>query len=331
MKKVKLGNTGLEVTKVGLGMRTVGATQLNLTINQSSSVLKYALDCGINYIDTAQYYKTYSYIRKALENTNFEPIICSKCLSPSYQEMTEAIEEARREIDRDVIDIFMLHELTTVSEYEYRIGAVQALVDAKAKGRVRAIGAATHYVDVAEDLAKRAEMDVIAPLINFRGLGIRDNRTSDGSGTRTGMATAIRNASAAGKGIVGSKVFGGGYLVNNYQEALDYTNTVEGLDCITISMGKKREVDDICAYLNGTLSLDYSPDMSLKRIFVDQAECEGCGACISRCPSRAISFNENGLAEVNHDICITCGFCGPACPVRAIFMIDERDPDNKRR
>lgn len=329
MKKVKLGNTGLEVTRAGFGVLTVGATQLNLTIEQGADVLRYALERGINFLDTAQYYNTYPYIRKALEGTNFEPVICSKCLKQSYKDMTEAIEQARRELDRDVIDIFLLHELTTVREYEFRAGALEAMVDAKAKGWIKHLGTSTHYVDVAEFIGTRPEMEVLFPLINYKSLGIRDNRTPDGTGTRTKMAAAIRNAAANGKGVFGMKAFGGGNLTGSYREALDYVYGLEGIQSMMIGMGKRQEVDDICDYLNGTLSLDYTPDISKKRIFIDQGDCEGCGACIQRCPGKAISFNQNGLAEVNHDICLTCGYCAPVCPARAIIMLDKRSEENK--
>ena len=329
MKKVILGKTGLEVSKAGFGVLTVGATQLNLSVDEGAEVLRYALEKGINFLDTAQYYRTYPYIRKALEGTNFEPVICSKCLKPGYRDMVEAIEEARRELNRDVIDIFLLHELTTVKEYEFRAAAMQALVDAKEKGWIKHIGISTHYVDVASFMAEQPEIEVIFPLINYMSLGIRDNRSAGGTGTRADMAAAIRRAAANGKGVFGMKAFGGGNLTGSYREALDYVYGLEGLDCMMIGMGKKKEVDDICAYIDGTLSLDYTPDISQKRIFIDQGDCEGCGACIQRGPSKAIAFNSNGLAEVNHDICLTCGYCAPVCPARAIIMLDKRHPENK--
>ncbi len=329
MKYVKLGKTGLEVSKAGFGVLTVGATQLNLSVDEGADVLRYALERGINFLDTAQYYRTYPFIRKALAGTNYNPIICSKCLSPVYKDVENAIEEARKELDRDVIDIFLLHEIKTPKEYEYRTPAVEALVDAKAKGKIKHIGLSTHYVDVTSFAADCPEIEVVFSLINYMSLGIRDNNTADGTGTRADMAAAIRKAAAKGKGVFGMKAFGGGNLTGSYREALDYVYGLEGLDCMMVGLGKRSEVDDICAYIDGTLSLDYTPDISQKRIFIDQGDCEGCGACVQRCPSKAISFNENGLAEVNHDICLTCGYCAPVCPARAIIMLDKRHPKNK--
>ena len=68
MKKVQLGNTDLMVTPIGFGVLTVGNTQLNLPVEEGAEVLRYALERGINFLDTAQYYETYPYIREALKN-----------------------------------------------------------------------------------------------------------------------------------------------------------------------------------------------------------------------------------------------------------------------
>ena len=137
MKKVQLGNTDLMVTPIGFGVLTVGNTQLNLPIEEGAEVLRYALDRGINFLDTAQYYETYPYIREALKGTNHKPIIASKCLDYTYAEMEYAIDEALREMDIDCVDIFLLHEVRHGSDWDDRAGAGRALQDAKAAGKVK--------------------------------------------------------------------------------------------------------------------------------------------------------------------------------------------------
>ncbi|MBN7772538.1 aldo/keto reductase [Clostridium aminobutyricum] len=317
MQKNILGNTKLEVTPVGLGVLTVGQTQLNLSLNEGASVLRYALESGINFLDTAQYYKTYPYMKQALKGTNFEPVIASKCLSPSYSDMKEAIEEARRELDRDVIDIFLMHEVRNDPDFSNRVGAWEYLNEAKIKGLVNAIGISTHHVDVAEKMVNIPECDILFPIINFRSMGIRRGFNP---GTKEDMAAAIKKNADEGKGVFAMKVFGGGNLTGHYLEALDYVTSLKGISSMMIGFGYKHEIDRIIEYVEGTIDKNYSPDIKDKKIHIDAGDCEGCGACIQRCPNKALRFNTDGLAEMDYKACLTCGYCAPVCPVRAIIL-----------
>lgn len=317
MKFNILGNTGIKVSEVGFGVLTIGRTQLNLPIDEGASVIRYALERGINFLDTAQYYETYPYIKQALKGTSFESVITSKSLGLSYQSMENAIEEARLELDRDFIDIFLLHEVRNDPDLEQRAGAWECLMDAKSKGLVNAIGISTHYVDVVEKALEIKELDVLFPLINFQGLGIRKNA---GFGTKEEMEAAIKKAADAGKGVFIMKIFGGGNLTGQYMKAVQYARNLKGVASMMIGFGNYQEIDRIIEVMDDTIDPDYQPDISMKKIRIDQGDCEGCGACIERCPNFAIYRNNFGLAEVNHDICLTCGYCAPVCPVRAIIM-----------
>lgn len=318
MKKKKLGNTGIEVSEFGFGVMTIGSSQLDLPLEEGAELIRYGLENGLHFLDTAQYYETYPYIREALKKTDVHPVICSKCLDPTYSGVRSAVEEALRELDLEQIDLFLLHEVRNDPDWENRAGAWRCLQDMKKAGLVKAIGVSTHHVDVAQRIAGTPEADVLFPLINFQSLGIRKG---DGPGTKEEMAAAIRACSEAGKGVFAMKAFGGGNLTGSYVEALDYVRSLPGIDSIMIGFGKKEEVDRIREYADGTLPKEYRPDLSEKRIRIDQGDCEGCGACKERCPNHAIFWNENGLAQVDPDVCITCGYCAPVCPVRAIILL----------
>ena len=322
MKTNQLGNTGIQVTPVGLGVLTLGNTQLDLPLHEGARIVRYAYDQGIRFFDTAQYYETYPYIREAFADVDCSkenpdrPVIASKSLDLSYEEMEAAIEEALRELDLEYIDVFLLHEVRQDPDWDSRAGAWQCLQDYKAKGVIGAIGVSTHHIDVVQRMINVPECDIVFPLINYVGLGIRKGAEP---GTAEEMAEAIRQCISAGKGVFAMKAFGGGNLSGQYRKALDYVQSL-GVHSIMVGMGKEEEVDRLISYAEGTLPEDYAPDISAKRIHVDQGDCEGCGNCIDRCPNKAIFRNENGLAEVNYDICLTCGYCAPVCPVRAIIM-----------
>ena len=317
MKKVTLGNTGIEVSIAGFGILPMGPSQLALPVEEGAEIIKYAFRNGINFIDTAQYYRAYPYISEALKDGEFEDIvICSKSLSADYDGMMEAIEEAKQELNRDVIDIFLMHEVRS-GQLEERAGAWEALTDAKANGLVRAIGLSTHHVDITMAAASMPELDVVFPLINYAGLGIRKGNEF---ATKEEMMEAIKACHAAGKGVFSMKAFGGGSLTVSYQEALNYVFSKPEIDSVMIGFGKIREVDDLLSYLDGTMEEDYNPDVSKKKVHINHEDCEGCGSCTAACPAGAIYWGENGLAEVDHEKCLTCGYCSPVCPVRAVIM-----------
>lgn len=317
MKKVRLGNTDIDVSIAGFGVLPIGPSQLALPVEEGAEIIKHALKKGINFLDTAQYYRTYPYISKALEGEDFSDlVICSKSLCWDYKGMMEAIQEARESLQREVIDIFLMHEVRP-GQLELRAGAWDALKDAKRAGLVRAIGLSTHHVDITMAAASMPDLDVVFPLINYASIGIR---RGDNFATKEEMMESIRACHTAGKGIFSMKTFGGGGLTGHYQEALDYVYSKSEIDSVMIGFGKIREVDDLLAYLDGSMAAAYNPDISHKRVRINQEDCEGCGACKEACPNSAIFYNGNGLAEVDQTKCLTCGYCSPACPVRAVIM-----------
>ena len=323
MQYNKLGNTDLYVSPVAFGVLTVGKGQQNLSIEEGSEVIKYAISKGINFFDTAQDYKTYPYLKQALKDidmtlpANQRPIISTKCVKKSYSEMEDAIKEALREMNLKTIDIFLLHEIRQDPDWHQRAGAWQCLKDYKAKGIINSIGISTHHIDVVQRAASIPQCDVVFPLINYASLGIRKGA---GMGDAKEMALAIDKCHRAGKGIYLMKAFGGGLLTGTYLKALDYVFGLKGVDSVMVGMAKNSEVDNLVDYINGKLPNDFQPDVQHKTIRIFEDDCIGCGACVKRCPNKALSLKENGRAQIDSDVCITCSYCAPVCPVRAIIM-----------
>ena len=318
MEKVFLGKTGIKVSKIGFGVLPMGSSQLDLPLEQGSSLIRYALSKGIDFFDTAQYYDTYRYMAPAFDDDS--PVISSKCLDAGYDEMKNAVSQALCELGRDTIDIFLLHEVLSPEDFRRRQGAWQYLKEAKSDGLIRAMGISTHHEDVCGCMADVPECDVVFPLINKDGLGIRNGQDR---GSARGMAAAIEKCHKAGKGVYAMKVFGGGNLAGEYLECMDYVFSLPGIDALVIGFTKEEEIDKALEYAEGTISRDYVPDTGKKRMFISQDDCIGCLSCRNRCPNKAIEINKNGLCEIDRSVCITCGYCAPVCPVRALIMIDQ--------
>ncbi|MCG8700356.1 MAG: NADP(H)-dependent aldo-keto reductase [Bacteroidales bacterium] len=175
MKKNELGRTGIQVSEICLGTMTYGQQNAE---EEAHEQLDYALEQGVNFIDTAEMYpvpaksKTYGftedYIGTWLEKRkNRDKIIlatkaCGPGVyhirkSPKYtkEHLTAALNDSLRRLKTDYIDLYQLHWPERKSNYFGRLGFVhqpndpwkdnflevlQTLDDFIAEGKIRHIG-----------------------------------------------------------------------------------------------------------------------------------------------------------------------------------------------
>ena len=317
MKKNFLGKTGIEVTQLCFGALPIGPLQVGMSVEDAAPVIRYCLDQGVNFIDTAQGYKTYPHIRKALEGFSGDVVIASKSHSPTYEGMKEAVEEARRELNRDVIDVFHLHSARADEKvFTEKAGALSCLVDEKVRGNIKAIGISVHSTSAARAAALQPEIDVVFPLINLLGVGIVH-------GTRAEMEEAIALASANSKGIYLMKSLAGGHLVDRFEEAFTYACGLPGVASVAVGMLTLREAEADVAWFDGRViseELRKNVGKAHKKLFVSEWQCIGCGACEKACANGAIKIIEE-KAKPNHERCILCGYCVPHCPKFALRLV----------
>jgi len=331
-----LGKTDIKVSQLGFGTLTMGFSQKNLSYQEGAALIEYAVRRGVNFLDTAEYYDTYPYIRPALDRLKdgpgrlvndpselhegdlLMPVISSKSLAEDYDGMRKAVEESLSALDLPYIDIFLLHEVMGMDDFAARSGAWKALKDCKKEGLIKAMGVSTHHIDVAEGMAGEEACDVLFPLINVNSLGIRHYGEA---GTKEDMEVAIKACADRDIGVFTMKAFGGGNLTKDYVKCLDYASAIPGSSAVMIGLASEEQIDKAIAYFDGTLPRDYEPDISKKKMMVEKSDCIGCGSCIKRCNSKAISWGADGLAEIDQTKCLKCGYCGPVCPMRAIILL----------
>ncbi|MDK2823158.1 MAG: uncharacterized protein PWQ67_1626 [Clostridia bacterium] len=315
MKYYNLGNTDLKVSKLCFGALTIGPLQTNLPVEVGSKVIEHAVNLGVNFIDTAELYDTYEYIKKALRNTQKDLIVATKSYSYNRELMAKSLEKARKELDKDVIDIFLLHEQESILTVKGHWDAVEYLMDSKAKGIVKAIGLSTHTIKGVEAAIQFPELEIIHPIVNYQGLGILDGDINE-------MLALLKKAKEMGKGIYGMKPIGGGNLIGDVNKALTWAFSRPELDAVAVGMQSFSEVNINIALLVGK-NPDYEDLLTVKkkrRTLHIEKYCEGCGQCIDKCFQNALQLS-NGQVQVNNEKCLFCGYCGAACPNFAIKII----------
>ncbi len=316
MKKYSLGKAGISVTELCFGALPLGPLQANISVEKGSKLIRAALEKGINFIDTAEVYKTYPHIKKALEGYNDEVIIATKSNAKTYKEMEQSVKDALVSLNRAYIDTFLLHAArVTPSVFEERTGAFQCLKDYKSKGVIRAIGISTHVVEVVKRAAEIKEIDIIFPIINKLGIGIVGGSVDE-------MIKAISQASEAEKGLYAMKALAGGHLINQLEESFNFVRNIKGISSIAVGMVSPEELKlNIKIFNNEEIPRELFTQKIKpnKRLFISSF-CKGCGTCIEACPNNALSL-ENGKAVVNYKLCLLCGYCNPVCPEFAIRII----------
>lgn len=315
MKRIVLGKTGIEVTELSFGALPMGPLQKNLAVEESADVIAYALESGINFVDTAQMYKTYAPVKLAMGKTKIRPVIASKSTAATYEEMEKAIEEALECMGIDYVDIFHLHAAKAdIDVFEVRSGALQCLLDYKSKGIIKAVGLSTHNAKVVEAAALRPELDIVFPLINRLGRGIIEGSVED-------MQRAIALCEKNGKGIYLMKALGGGTLADDYNSCMEFARSLEGNHSICVGMVSREEVLYSVKYFNDEKDIgNIIKIKNVKHFRVMRNVCIGCGKCVEVCHSNAVGLDSTGKAVIDTSKCIQCGYCVSACPAFSIRM-----------
>ena len=303
MNMVKLGKWGPEVSEVCFGSLAISPLQGRVSDVEGQEVLRYAVSRGIDWVDTAEIYDNYDQIKPVLRQSSQVKIV-TKSYSTTASELKSSLEKCRQALDRDIIDIYLLHEQESHLTLKGHAGAWEAMLEEKAKGRIGFIGISTHTTQGVRAGALQPGLDVIHPLINHQGLGIHDGSLGE-------MVEQIRFASSLGIGIYAMKVFGGGHLSKNPEKALNFIRSIPEINAMALGMSSIGEVDFNLSFLEGkpvTSSLREEVTSREKKLYIADW-CQGCKECIQVCSQEALSIID-GQAVLEADKCILCGYCG---------------------
>ncbi|MBI3742747.1 MAG: aldo/keto reductase, partial [Chloroflexi bacterium] len=151
MEYRRLGNTGLEVSLLGLGTNNFGS---RCDEQQTARVIDQSIDIGATFIDTANIYsgtKSEEFIGKALKGKREKAIVATKWSMPmgqgpntrggSRKHIMEQIEGSLRRLQTDYVDLYQMHGPDSNTPVEETLRTLDDLIR---DGKVRYIGCSQH-------------------------------------------------------------------------------------------------------------------------------------------------------------------------------------------
>ncbi|MHB1356099.1 MAG: aldo/keto reductase [Anaerolineae bacterium] len=152
-----LGRTGLQVTRLGIGGAYAATPE----------PYRQAMDCGINYVDTARVYldgKNEAIIGEALVGRRHEVVLATKTAVRDAASARAELATSLRDLRTDYLDIWQMHFVNFRRDLEALLapgGAMEAAYKAREQGLVRFVGITGHDWPVLHEALKTGLFDTV--------------------------------------------------------------------------------------------------------------------------------------------------------------------------
>lgn len=158
MEKVRLGRTGLMVTRTAFGALPIQ----RIPEEESTALLRRAYEAGINFYDTANSYTDSEYkVGQALGDVRGNIIIATKTAPADLATMQARLENSLKMLKTDYVDIYQLHCAPKVYRPGEEDGIYDWMLEKKKEGKNRHIAITAHKIDVAEEALESGLYDTL--------------------------------------------------------------------------------------------------------------------------------------------------------------------------
>jgi uncharacterized protein len=343
MEKIRLGKTGLMVTRIGFG----GIPIQRLTEEAAIEVVKRCLDHGINFIDTANAYSTSEgRIGKAIAGRRDGLVLATKSTHRTREGIAKHLDNSLKNLGVDYIDLYQFHAVSDFKSLDIVLdpaGPMAELEEAKKAGKIGHIGITSHQMDVAKKAVGSGRFETMMFPFNF----VTDEASKD-------LLPLCRKHDV---GFIDMKPLAGGMIAN---ARIAFKFLFQYKDVATIpGIEKPQEIDEIVDILHGPLKITAADKEEMRKLKQQLGKtfchrCDYCQPCkegisissVMSYPSFAARLPEEqiyGFWSALFDQaakCTKCGECEARCPyhlpIRDLMedyydLYEKRKKDYQRR
>lgn len=269
MNTVRLGKTELVVNKNGFGCLPIQ----RITKAEAVYLLQKAFDHGINYYDTARAYsdseeklgEAFRYVREKI-------VISTKTAAKTAEAFWKDLDESLRKLKTDYIDIYQFHTPDFCPRPGDESGLYDAMLEAKAQGKIRHIGITNHKITVANEAVASGLYETMQ--FPFSYLASKKE------------LKLVADCKEADMGFIAMKGLSGG-LISNSACAYAFMNQPQFAHVAPIwGMQREQELDEFLAHGECPPVLDEELQAIIEHDVKQLSGnfCRGCGYCMP-CPA----------------------------------------------
>lgn len=247
---VKLGNSGVEVTRLAFGTGTyAGRVQRELGQAEFTRLVRHAYDRGIRFFESADAYgemhEMLAVALKGLPRDSYR--LMTKIRWRSDEAPEAAIDRFRKELNSDYFDILLMHCLRTSGWGDELKELQDKLSEAKHKQVILAHGASCHGLLPLRDFPGANWLDVALLRVNHNGT-LMDNLKDETKvkGDVQEVVGHIVKVHEQGTGVIGMKLIGeGAFKTPEERDAsLRFVLNLGTVDAVTIGYKSTAEIDE---------------------------------------------------------------------------------------
>ena len=315
MRQITLGKTGITVPQNAFGCLPIQRVSKEAAV----ALLRRAYDGGMRFFDTARAYSdSEEKVGAAFEGMRDKVYISSKTMARTPEKFWSDLEESLKLLKTDYLDLHQFHCVDQCYKPGDGTGMYEAMLEAKAQGKVRHIGITAHKIGVAEEIVQSGLYETLQFPFSYL------------SGERE--EALVKACKEADMGFICMKAIAGGLITNSKAAAaflFQYDNALP-----IWGIQKEEELDEWLALF------DEVPEMTpeIEEFIAKEREelsgefCRGCGYCkpctvdisindcarwslmVRRAPSD-VWLNEANRAKMEKIAdCVDCGICMTRCP-----------------